>query len=105
MWYVFVLQSEDRRFISMRRKGPIYVGCTTCPSRSLGMINKGNSGLFLSKYRPWSPRALFGPFNSDQAESLAVELRTAKRAKVPDWYQDGSSHPWVANPSLLPSRF
>lgn len=106
MWWVFVLQSEDRRFSSMSRKGPYYIGYATCPSKSLTAINTPYKVSLLSNYRPWMPRALFGPLSEGQSKALAGELRLAKkRSKNTDWFQDGVGHPWVSNPSLLPSQF
>ena len=112
MWWVYVIQSNDRRFASMGRNGPYYVGCTTCPSRRIrqhcGEIKGG--GKYTSKYRPWVARALYGPY-ANQSEAMKAE-RALKRGKrgtnrtkwTPadsKWCRGaGALHPWVQNPKM-----
>lgn len=112
MWWVYVIQSEDRRFASMGRRGPYYVGCTTCPSRRLrqhcGLIKGG--GKYTSKWRPWVARALYGPY-ANQSEAMKAE-RALKRGKRginrtkwspsdSKWCRGaGAEHPWVSNPAM-----
>ena len=112
MWWVYVVQSEDRRFRSMGRAGPYYVGCTTCPSRRLKQHNALLAGgaKYTSKYRPWAARALYGPY-ANQSEAMKAEraLKKGKRGiNRTKWASTdsvwcrgaGAAHPWVKNPLM-----
>lgn len=112
MWWVYVIQSKHRKFASMGRPGPYYVGCTTCPSRRIrqhcGEIKGG--GKYTSKWQPWAARALYGPY-ANQSEAMKAE-RALKRGKRgvnrTRWSEEDSSwcrgagaeHPWVTDPKL-----
>ena len=112
MWYVYVLQSQHRKFASMGRPGPYYVGCTTCPSRRIrqhcGLIVGG--GKYTSQWRPWVARALYGPYPNQSAAMKAERaLKKGKRGinrtrwskKDSHWCRGaGAAHPWVTDPTL-----
>lgn len=112
MWWVYVIQSEDRRFRSIGRPGPFYVGCTTCPSRRLRQHNKEikGGGKYTAQYRPWKARALYGPY-ANQSEAMKAEraLKKGKRginrtkwaSTDSAWFRGvGAAHPWVENPLM-----
>ena len=109
MWWVYVLQSLERRFGKGGKPLPgfHYVGASTDPRRRLrqhnGEITGG--GRYTSKHRPWVIRAVYGPFDG-QSEALKAE-RALKRGKrgvqrtqwTPEdspWCRGpGPDHPWV----------
>ena len=111
-YWVYVIQSEQVRFDRRGRKRPgfFYVGMTTDPARRLREHNgeiKGG-GRYTSKHRPWSARALYGPY-VDRSEALRAEhaLKRKKRGvQRMKWSSDdsplcrglGPEHPWVRDP-------
>jgi predicted GIY-YIG superfamily endonuclease len=82
IWYVYVIQSL---IIPPGKKvGYTYVGCTNNPARRLEQHNGSLPGgaRYTSKWRPWRPRALFGPFKG-RTEALKAEyaLKHGKRGE------------------------
>ena len=116
-WWVYAIQSQVVRI--GRRGQPLpgffYVGCTTNPVRRLRQHNgeiKGG-GKYTSKHRPWTARALYGPY-ANQSEALKAEraLKRGKRSvqraqwstKDSSWCRGaGADHPWVVDPTCWPS--
>lgn len=108
MWWVYVIQSEQPRYLRGReRPGFFYVGSTTDPARRLRQHNgdlKGG-GRFTAKHRPWVPRAIYGPY-ADRSEAFKAEI-ALKRGKRGEgrtrWCSEdhelcrgpGPDHPWV----------
>jgi len=116
MWWVYVIQSERKRFTKQRREVPgfHYVGSTTDPARRLrehnGELTGG--GRFTAKHRPWQPRALYGPY-ADRSEAFKAEmvLKHTKRGNArcrwaphehPLCRGEGADHPWVKDPNWTP---
>ena len=105
MWWVYVIQSLQGR--EGGKPGFYYVGATTDPRRRLRQHNGEISGgaKYTSKYRPWTPRALYGPYkNRSCAQKAEYALKKGKRAKgrtkwttkdSPWCRGEGASHPWV----------
>jgi putative endonuclease len=119
MWWVYVIQSLERRW--GKRGDPLpgfhYVGCTTDPARRIrqhnGEIRGG--GKYTSGHRPWEARALYGPY-ADRSEAMKAEraLKKGKRGTArtkwalsdSKWCRGpGSLHPWVCDPSLDAHEF
>jgi predicted GIY-YIG superfamily endonuclease len=116
VWWVYVIQSESPRFKNGKRlPGFFYVGSTTDPARRLRQHNgeiKGG-GRYTAKHRPWSPRALYGPYE-DRSEAFRAEmaLKRGKRGEgrsrwSPDDHElcrgEGPEHPWVSEPTWRPT--
>lgn len=82
-WWVYVIQSEEKRFGKRGRPLPgfHYVGCTTDVRRRLRQHNGEivGGGRYTSKHRPWVLRAVYGPYEG-QSEALKAE-RALKRGK------------------------
>lgn len=108
LWYVYVIQSKQRRFVKGKwRPGFYYVGSTTNPSRRIRQHNgeiKGGAK-FTSKHMPWEARALYGPYR-DRSDACKAEraLKKGKRGSSrckwassdSQWYRGlGTGHPWV----------
>ena len=105
IWFVYVLQSERTR--PDGGPGFFYVGCTTDPARRLQQHNGklSGGGRYTSKWRPWVPRALHGPYFG-KSEALKAEwaLKHGKRGRGrlqwstldSKWCRGlGVNHPWV----------
>lgn len=82
-YWVYVIQSQQVRI--GKRGNPLpgfhYVGMTTDPKRRIRQHNgeiKGG-GRYTSKHRPWSMRAIYGPY-ADRSEALKAE-RALKKGK------------------------
>lgn len=108
MWYLYVLQSLVPR--PGDKPGFYYVGISKDPTRRLHEHNHTTKGAkFTSKHRPFVPRALYGPYET-QSEALKAELALKKRsgARRTTWSSKhsalckgvGSRHPWVENPTV-----
>jgi len=113
MWWVYVIQSGEARFSQRTGKkleGFRYVGSTTKPARRIRQHNgeiKGG-GRYTSKHRPWTPRALYGPY-TDRSSAFRAEMALKKkrgRAREAWTMQDskwcwgpGIDHPWVEDPT------
>ena len=109
IWYVYVLQSTVLR--EGGKPGFTYVGATNDPVRRLKQHNGELPGgaRYTSKYRPWVPRALFGPYKG-RRDALRAEyaLKHRKRGEnrikwSPEdskWCRGlGPEHPWVKAPT------
>lgn len=112
LYWVYVIQS---------RTGPFYVGMTTDPARRLrehnGVYKNGepgnpNGGRYTAKHRPWTARALYGPYDT-RSEALRAEycLKRQKRGvgrlrwtpeDSPLCRGEGPEHPWVQKPAEWP---
>ena len=115
VYWVYVIQGQpyvDRKGRS--RPGRYYVGVTVAPARRLRQHNgeiKGGARATRSG-RPWSPRALYGPYEG-RSEGMQAEraLKKGKRGKnrtrwlledSPLCRGEGPDHPWVSDPSWTP---
>lgn len=111
VWYVYVIQSLI--VPPGKKAGYTYVGATNNPVRRL----KQHNGLlpggarFTSRYPPWVPRALFGPYEGKR-DALKAEyaLKHGKRGdNRAKWSPEdskwccglGPNHPWVSDPTSL----
>lgn len=115
MWWVYVIQSGMPR-VGKRGKplpGFFYVGCTTDPVRRLRQHNGEIVGgaKYTAQYRPWEPRAVYGPYRN-QSEAMKAEralkkkrgiTRTQWTAEESPWcWGPGPGHPWVSDPLSWP---
>ncbi len=112
VWWVYVIQSEQKRFTKGGREVPgfHYVGSTTEPARRIRQHNgeiKGG-GRYTSGKRPWIPRALYGPY-ADRSEAFKAEMALKRGKRGPSRCQwmphehplcrgEGAEHPWVKDP-------
>lgn len=83
MWFVYVIQSHQKRYNKKGTKelpGFYYVGCTVDLNRRLRQHNGEIQGgaKFTSQYRPWSPRAVYGPYPN---RSIAMKAEKALKSK------------------------
>lgn len=106
-FWVYVIQSLQGR--PGGKPGFFYVGCTTDPCRRLrqhnGEIRGG--GKWTAKWRPFVPRALYGPYKGrPQALKAEYALKHGKRGEGrtkwstldSKWCRgEGPNHPWVKN--------
>lgn len=107
MWWVYVLQSLAPRPGGL--PGFHYVGCTTLPPRRLREHNGELTGgaRYTSKHRPWTPRAVYGPYkNRSCAQKAEYALKHGKRGvqrtrwslEDSPWCRgEGPLHPWVTD--------
>lgn len=84
IWFVYVVQSQVPRVGARGNPlpGVFYVGASVDPERRLRQHNgeiKGG-GRYTSRHRPWSLRAIFGPYTG-RSEALKAEyaLKRGKR--------------------------
>ena len=114
LWWVYVIQSGDTRFQFRKNGGPYYVGCTNNLARRLRQHNGEivGGGKYTSKYRPWGPRAVYGPYK-DRSEAMKAEyaLKRGKRGvnrtkwtiEHSKWCRgEGPEHPWVKDVTWCP---
>jgi len=108
MFYVYVIESKGRRFAAYGTGGPFSVGIATDPAISLKRVNgeiRGGASFFVS-LGPWKPRALYGPYESqEEAGRAVVQIKKLRRAERAKWKEGGDQHPWVLNPLLRPHQF
>jgi predicted GIY-YIG superfamily endonuclease len=115
VWWVYVIQGRERYDKKGQlRPGFYYVGSTNNPSRRIRQHNGEIVGgaKYTSKWRPWEPRALYGPY-ANRSEALKAEraLKRGKRgisrtkwaSKDSPWFRgEGADHPWVKDPTWKP---
>lgn len=112
-YWVYVIQSLARRPRGLA--GFHYVGCTTDPARRLRQHNGElvGGGRYTAKYRPWQPRALFGPY-SGRREAMQAEyaLKHSKRGVARTLWSAtdhplcrglGRNDPWVLGATRTPT--
>lgn len=108
MFWVYVIESQCKRFRGLARRGPHHVGISNDPAIALLRMNgelTGGSSFFVT-LRPWRPRALYGPFETyEEADLAAKEVKALKRERRAEWDEKGKEHPWVFNPRLRPQQF
>lgn len=112
MWWIYVLESAKQRKINGKvARGFFYVGSTTDPLRRLKQHNGELHGgaKYTSRYRPWTLRAIYGPYEN-RGEALKAEL-ALKRSKSgvarihwstsdhPLCRGEGPNHPWIKDPN------
>lgn len=82
-WFVYVIQSHQARVGAKGNPLPgfFYVGASTDPLRRLRQHNGEivGGGRYTSQHRPFSLRAIYGPY-PDQSSALKAE-RALKRGK------------------------
>jgi predicted GIY-YIG superfamily endonuclease len=117
MWWVYVIQSQAKRWDRRGRLRPgfYYVGASTWVPRRIRQHNgeiKGG-GRYTSKHRPWVLRAVYGPYRN-QSEAMKAEraLKHSKRGqKRCHWSPEdskwcrgapGTLHPWVTDLTWKP---
>lgn len=117
LWFVYVIQSEAKRYDRRGRLRPgfYYVGSSNDVPHRLRAHNgeiKGG-GRYTSKHRPWHIAAVFGPY-ADRSEAFKAEmaLKHSKRGQArTQWTpQDskwcrgapGTLHPWVSDLNWKP---
>jgi predicted GIY-YIG superfamily endonuclease len=110
-WWVYVIQSQG--IPPGKKVGFTYVGATNNPVRRLRQHNNLLPGgaRFTSRWRPWIPRALYGPYKyKKQALKAEYALKHGKRGEGrchwscldSSWCRgEGCDHPWVKNPTDL----
>ena len=109
-WWVYVLQSQT--VLTKKGVGYTYVGATNNPRRRLRQHNGELLGGARSTHngRPWTPRALFGPYVTKR-QALKAEWALKHRKRGENRFRWavtdsklccglGMEHPWVADPSL-----
>ena len=126
LYWVYVIQSEQRRFGSRGQELPgfFYVGMAVDPATRLRKHNgtkaNGQPGLkgggkYTAKHRPWKARALYGPYFT-RSEALKAEyaLKRQKRGAgrlrwspedSPFCRGEGTNHPWVTDQTWKPPSF
>ena len=117
-YWVYVIQSEQVRVGKTGNKLPgfFYVGCTTSLARRIRQHNgeiKGGAK-YTQKFRPWVPRAVYGPYTGRSAAMKAeYALKKGKRGEGrlkwskedSHWHRGkGTGHPWVKNAKWKPAR-
>lgn len=108
MWYVYVLQSQQKRFNKWGKELPgfYYVGCTTDYERRLRQHNGEilGGGKYTSQYRPWIPKAVYGTYPNRSIAMKAERALKSKRGKArTEWTLEdskyccglGTEHEWV----------
>lgn len=113
-WYVYVIQTTQLN--PGQKVGFTYVGATNCPARRFKQHNGELPGgaRFTSKFHPWVPRALWGPYKTKN-EALRAEWTLKHQHRGEDrvvWTErtvrdkrhrrgHGPHHPWVSDPSWI----
>lgn len=117
MWWVYVIQSEQVRVSSKGKPLPgfFYVGCTVDLARRLRQHNgeiKGGAK-YTSQYRPWTPRAVYGPYdNRSDAMKAEKALKRKRGVQRTQWTPlesswcrgPGVEHEWVKGASSSTSE-
>jgi len=110
VWWVYVIQSTV--VPPGKKAGYTYVGATNDPARRFRQHNGELPGgaRFTSRWRPWVPRALYGPYRYKTfALKAEYALKHGKRGEGrchwstldSKWCRGaGADHPWVSDPTL-----